>query len=60
MTFVFNTTALFIGSIAITLGVEFKAVTLLADAVLTFKIIANPNNNSTPNNNILLILPPPI
>jgi len=34
-------------------------VTLLADAVLTFKKIANPNNNSTDNNILLLILPPP-
>jgi hypothetical protein len=56
---VFNTIALLTGSIAVTLGVEFTDVTLHADAVLTFKMIANPNSNSTDNNNLLLIYTAP-
>ena len=60
MTLGLRTIALLIGSIAVTLGVVFDAVTLLADTVFTFKKIANPNNNSTANNNLFLIYTPPI
>ena len=59
MTLGLKTIALLIGSMAVTLGVVFEAVILHADTVLTFKMIANPNNNSTVNNNLFLIYTAP-
>jgi len=59
ITLLFKTTALFTGSIAVTIGVVSTVVTLLAAAVCTFKTSANPNIKSIVNSNLLLILPPP-